>query len=302
MRETTKLYWDRKIQQAISYADDHLSERLETVDIAKKLYISPDNFTHQFSLLYEESFGEYYKRHRLEYGATLLRFSNYNIREIGERCGYTLINSFSKAFDKHFNVSPLRFRREPVLDNELHTLRRTEAVTLTGKEHFQEHFHLDRCHYTRLPKSKLYYRLIRRNDPIAGLVTGMTNIFTDMAMLRAATAVPEARIITGTLDSVPVTPYPKLNFFVGILLPLYAGQAHTHLEQQMERYGLLTKNFEGGPYLQVDVPASVGEAGLSMYHFIQHNCLTGNFRMSDCYFFMSLLADNHIEVYIPVAK
>lgn len=288
--------------QGISYADDHVSDPFNIKDVSERLGISYSYFYHNFSNYMGEPFWHYVKRHRLELAAGLLRHSGYNIGEISEYCGYATTAAFSKAFKLHFKESPKDFRRILILPNEKRTLQITETITAAiGTEAFQGLFNYERCEKMKLPDSILYYSFISRGqNPIAEMMAKMNTYQSLFKKMQTLYELPESRIITGTLDAVPVTNYEKLSMFAGLLIPCSAIGAHIQL-QKNHNY-LATKRISGGHYLKLPVPMDFATAGMPMYNFISMNCKEGIFKMSGNHFFISLDTAKYSEIYIPLLK
>ncbi|SEW57268.1 helix-turn-helix transcriptional regulator [Chitinophaga arvensicola] len=288
--------------QGLSYADDHVSDPFSIKDVSERLGISYSYFYHNFAFHMGEPFWHYVKRHRLELAAGLLRHSGYNIGEIGEHCGYATTAAFSKAFKQHFKESPKDFRRILILPNEKRTLQITETITAAiGSEAFHGLFNYDRCEKIKLPDSILYYSFISRGqNPVAEMIARMNFYQGLFKKMQTLYDVPQSRIITGTLDAVPVTDYEKLSMFAGLLVPTTAIAAHIQL-QHNHGY-LMTKRISGGYYLKLPVPMDFATAGIPMYNFISMNCKEGIFKMSGNHFFISLDTSKYSEIYIPLLK
>jgi AraC-like DNA-binding protein len=288
--------------QGLSYADDHVSDPFNIRDVAERLGISYSYFYHNFVNYMGEPFWHYVKRHRLELGAGLLRHSGYNIGEISEYCGYATTAAFSKAFKLHFKESPKDFRRIIILPNENRTLQITKTITAAvGSEAFQELFNYDRCEKLRMPDSILYYSFISRGqDPVAEMIARMNTYHNLFKKMQTLYDLPQSRIITGTLDAVPVTNYEKLSMFAGLLIPVSSITAHIQL-QKNHSY-LATKRIAGGNYLKLPVPMDFATAGMPMYNFISMNCKEGVFKMSGNHFFISLDGPTYSEIFIPLLK
>ncbi|MGO4292296.1 helix-turn-helix transcriptional regulator [Chitinophaga sp. RAB17] len=288
--------------QGLSYADDHVSDPFNIKDVSERLGISYSYFYHNFTEYMGEPFWHYVKRHRLELAAGLLRHSGYNISEISDHCGYATTAAFSKAFKQHFKESPKDFRRIIILPNERRTLQITEGITAAfGSEAFGGLFSYERCEKIKLPDSILYYSLISRGqDPVAEMIARMTQHYTLFKKMQTLYDLPQSRIITGTLDAVPVTDYEKLSMFAGIHIPLSATAAHQQLQQNFSY--LMTKRITGGNYLKLPVPMDFATAGVPMYNFISMNCKEGIFKMSGNHFFISLNGPSYSEIFIPLLK
>jgi AraC-like DNA-binding protein len=288
--------------KGLSFADDHVSDPFNIKDVSERLGISYSYFYHNFAACMGEPFWHYVKRHRLELAAGLLRHSGYNISEIGEHCGYATTAAFSKAFKQHFKESPKDFRRIIILPNEKRTLQITETITAAiGSEAFNGLFNYERCEKVRLPDSILYYSFISHGkDPIGEMIARMTHYYALFNKLVTLYDLPQSRIITGTLDAVPVTDYEKLSMYAGILIPSSATAAHQQLEQHFSY--LMRKRITGGNYLKLPVPMDFATAGIPMYNFISRNCKEGIFKMSGNHFFISLNGPDYSEIFIPLLK
>lgn len=288
--------------QGLSYADDHVGDPFSIKDVSDRLGISYSYFYHNFVQYMGEPFWHYVKRHRLELAAGLLRHSGYNIGEISDLCGYATTAAFSKAFKQHFKESPKDFRQIIILPNEKRTLQITESITaVLGPDAINGLFNYERCEKVKLPDSILYYSLISRGqDPVAEMIARMTQYYNLFKKMQTLYDLPQSRIITGTLDAVPVTNYERLSMFAGILIPVPAIAAHIQLQQNFGY--LMTKRVTGGNYLKLPVPMDFATAGVPMYNFISMNCKEGIFKMSGNHFFISMNGPNYSEIYIPQLK
>lgn len=288
--------------QGKAYADDHVGDPFNIKDVSERLGISYSYFYHNFADQMGEPFWHYVKRHRLELAAGLLRHSGYNISEISDYCGYSTTAAFSKAFKLHFKESPKDFRRIIILPNEKRTLQITEGITTAlGSEVFRGLFNYDRCEKVKLPDHVLYYSLISRGkDPVTEMIARMTQHYNLFKKMQTLYDLPQSRIITGTLDAVPVTDYENLSMFAGILIPVTATSAHQQLQYTVP--SLMTKRVTGGNYLKLPVPMDFATAGVPMYNFISMNCKEGIFKMSGNHFFISLNGPSYSEIFIPLLK
>lgn len=286
----------------LSYADDHVADTFDIRIVAEMLDISYSHFYHTFSTIMNEPYWHYVKRHRMELAAGMLRHSGYSIAEIGELCGYMTLAAFSKAFKQHFKCSPKDFRKIRILPNEQRTLHITEAITASfGSNILANLFHYDRTERITLPESTLYYTLISySDDPVAEMVMKMNNHENRYKKIIEIFDIPQAFVITGTLDAVPVTNYEKLSMFAGILLPNHQLVASKQLKDNYPY--LLQKRIQGGSFLKLKLPLHFAPAGIPMYEFIDRSCRDGIFKMRDNQFFISLTGPNSCEIFIPLLK
>lgn len=298
----TKQQLENFALQGLSYADDHLGDTFSIKDVSERLGISYSYFYHNFVDYMGEPFWHYVKRHRLELSAALLRHSGYSIGVVGDLCGYATTAAFSKAFKQHFKESPKEFRRIIELPNEKRTIQIIETITTAaGTDIFGNFFQYDRGEKVHLPDSILYYSLLSRGqNPIGEMIAKMTQYYGTFSKILGQFELPQAKIITSTLDSVPVTDYEKISIYAGISVPATATTVH---EQLAASYSfLMKKRIPGGPYLKLPVPMDFATAGIPMYNFINQHCKEGTFKMSGTHFFMALNGTNSCEIYIPLLR
>ncbi|MCW3461924.1 helix-turn-helix transcriptional regulator [Chitinophaga nivalis] len=302
MKASTIIHWERKVQEAIAFSHDDPFGDLDLKKVADRLCVSTNIFYHKFAEICGEPYIRFTRRRRLEAGAGYLRHSDYGIREISERCGYSNA-SFGKAFQALFHESPTAFRDREFLQNETHTLQRTKIITSSYQHHASHIFSTDRTEAIRLPHHVLYYHILpSNNDPVKNMVEDMNRYYSRLLEIQSSLLMPEVSIITGTLDVVPVTSYGKMMMYVGLLVPITPAYDQAHQLIRMvyqEEYRLVTKQIAGGDYKKLPVPMGFAAAGLPMYEFINHSCRVGYFKMSGNHFFISLTGADSCEIYIP---
>ena len=110
MKATTHNEYHKSINKAVDYINDNLNKSIGLKPLAKISNISEFHFHRLFKAFIGESIGSYITRQRIERSARILQTSNYTLTEIAERVGYQSAYSLSKAFKKHFGVSPSAFR------------------------------------------------------------------------------------------------------------------------------------------------------------------------------------------------
>ncbi|HEY8916792.1 MAG TPA: helix-turn-helix transcriptional regulator [Chitinophaga sp.] len=300
----TKDQLEQYALRGLGYADDHVMESFNMKEVSDWLGISYSYFYHIFAEIMGEPYWQYVKRHRLELAAGLLRHSGYNIGEISDLSGYATMAAFTKAFTNHFGGSPRYFRRIEELPNEKRTLEMTAMITAVHAQQgstISNFFSFERAEHVILPDSIMYYTLISYGqDPIAQLVMRMSRYEQRFRKMLDLLDLPQGKIITGTLDAVPVTDYERLSMFAGVCIPVKDTQANIQLSEQVKN--LIRKRISGGHYLRLQVPLDFVSAGVPMYDFINRCCREGIYKMSGNHFFMSLTGPNLCEIYIPYMK
>ncbi|MBW8687845.1 helix-turn-helix transcriptional regulator [Chitinophaga rhizophila] len=290
--------------KALSYADDHMSDSFEMKDVADHLGISYSYFYHSFTTVIGEPYWQYVKRHRLEVSAGLLRHSAYNISEIGDRTGYATVAAYTKAFTQLFGKSPRNFRKIDTLPNEQRTLETINHIVQAFDKKgtlITPLFSFERTETDHLPDSTLFYTLLSRGqDPVAQMIMKMNREEQRMREIISNNYLVNAKVITSTLDSVPVTEYERMSMYAGILIP--NKDITPALEHTMAAEKLMIKRMPGGHYITLPVPTDFATAGIPMYEFMDRNIKQGVFKMSGTHFFISILSPNSCVIYIPHFK
>lgn len=114
MKETTQNEYEKAVNRVIDYINRHLLESPDIKILSEIANISEFHFHRIFKTIIGENIGEYISRLRLEYIAERLQMSDSNLEEIASKTGYATKHALSKAFKKHFGVSPSVFRSQPI--------------------------------------------------------------------------------------------------------------------------------------------------------------------------------------------
>ena len=96
---------DSKIENALTYINEHLSEELTVEKLAEKVYLSK----YHFMRLFKESTGStvhaYIRQKRLLYAARLIR-EGVNANKAASDAGFSDYSTFHRAFRESFSISP----------------------------------------------------------------------------------------------------------------------------------------------------------------------------------------------------
>ncbi len=110
MRVDTNNQYNKAINKSIDYINGNLNQSIDLKSIAEVANISEFHFHRIFKAFIGESVGSFITRLRLENAAQKLQLTNFTLTEIAERTGYQSQYSLSKAFKKHFGVTPSAFK------------------------------------------------------------------------------------------------------------------------------------------------------------------------------------------------
>lgn len=106
----------QQLEKALLYIDEHLEIKLTVTEIAKTAYMSDFHFQRIFSAYMGESLSQYVSNRRLELVAKkLINQKSIPIAEIAATSGFESHSNFSRAFKKHFELTPNEFRTSPDL-------------------------------------------------------------------------------------------------------------------------------------------------------------------------------------------
>lgn len=96
----------------ISYIEEHLDDTIDMKKIEQLSHLSEYNFQKIFSILSGLSLGDYIRKRRLSKSFHDLKETDEKIINIALKYGYSSSESYSRAFQQLFGVSPSKARKE----------------------------------------------------------------------------------------------------------------------------------------------------------------------------------------------
>ena len=93
------------------YVEKHYTEDITLTEICAKHFYSLPYVSHKFKETFKCSFEQYVRQLRIHRACELLLSTQMSVSEIAEKCGYTSVRSFRKAFNCIVEKSPLEFRK-----------------------------------------------------------------------------------------------------------------------------------------------------------------------------------------------
>ncbi len=122
-----------RYQKLIEYLESKFKTDITSEDIEDVSFYSYRNINRIFAALQHETIGQFIKRKRLEKAAEFLKYSEEEISDIALDIGYKDLAAFSKAFKKHFNCSPSKYRNSQHIQQEITTIILQEQKENTTK-------------------------------------------------------------------------------------------------------------------------------------------------------------------------
>lgn len=98
--------WISGMQNAISYVEDHLTDKLDYDEIARHSFSSSYHFQRVFSILCGYTLGEYIRNRRLTLAGAELASENAKVIDVALKYGYESPDSFAKAFTRFHGIAP----------------------------------------------------------------------------------------------------------------------------------------------------------------------------------------------------
>lgn len=99
------------VQRVVAHVREHLAAPLSIASIARALHVSPGHLRNEFHRLSGGSIGRYIRAARIRQACILLDTTDLGLAEIGRRCGYDSIFSFSRAFKADKGIPPTAYRK-----------------------------------------------------------------------------------------------------------------------------------------------------------------------------------------------
>ena len=104
----------QQLEKALQFIEEHLDERIGVNEVAEISCLSIFHFQRLFTDYLGETVSQYILHRRLELAAeTIVKRKGVALSELARKAGFETHSAFSRAFKKHFNVSPREFRISP---------------------------------------------------------------------------------------------------------------------------------------------------------------------------------------------
>ncbi len=108
----------QRILTIVEYMNRHYFEPLQIEELAERCGLSKYHFIHLFRMCMGMTPYSYLIRIRMERAETLLQTGDMTVQEVAFVCGYNDPLYFSRAFSRHFGVSPTDYKQRFFSENE----------------------------------------------------------------------------------------------------------------------------------------------------------------------------------------
>jgi len=131
MKKATDNEYAKRIIKVLNYIQTNLDEKHDLVLLSSIAFFSPFHFHRIFKAFTGESIKKYIRRLKIERAANSLKYSDRLISIISLKAGYENTESFSRVFKKHFNKSPMEYRKESQKDlkESINNLSKSKVIT-----------------------------------------------------------------------------------------------------------------------------------------------------------------------------
>jgi len=106
--------WIERLNAAINYIEDNITEDLDFSDIAKVAHCSPYHFQRMFIFMTDMSLSSYIRQRRMSLAATDLRMEDIRIIDVAIKYRYKSPTAFNRAFQSVHGIAPSLIKQDGV--------------------------------------------------------------------------------------------------------------------------------------------------------------------------------------------
>lgn len=98
------------LNRAIAFINKNYCEAINIHDVARAAHISETRLHHLFRSKFSSTPKKYIRARKMQKAAILLKSRELRISEIAQQVGYADQSAFTRAFEKHYSTTPMRYR------------------------------------------------------------------------------------------------------------------------------------------------------------------------------------------------
>ncbi|MBC8618307.1 GyrI-like domain-containing protein [Parabacteroides faecis] len=181
------------------YINSHLFDTLNTELLSKIAGLSRFHFLRTFKAYTGESVGNYIQRIRLEYIAHLFLTTELSLNNIIQQTNYQTKHSLSKAFKKHFGLSPTDYKEQ-------------------NKHSYSDMSMLSKGILPQIKKISGLSIVYRAIDNTCSTTKEYKDIWKELLSFTESNIAksPENKFVSVSMDDPLITLYSNCRFFIGI--------------------------------------------------------------------------------------
>lgn len=103
--------FDDKIQRAVNYINENLSEKLTIQNISKNVNLSKSALYKRFHNTFNCTLSEYINMKRIDMSCDFLIKTDLSIEAIAQKTGFSSASYYTKTFKRLKNMTPLKYRK-----------------------------------------------------------------------------------------------------------------------------------------------------------------------------------------------
>jgi transcriptional regulator GlxA family with amidase domain len=105
-----KLHGDEMVQQAQSYIENNIDEKISVEELSSRFAVGRRNFDRRFIRATGNTPGEYAQRVKIESAKKAFETTRKTVNEVMYEVGYSDVKAFREVFRKITGMSPLEYR------------------------------------------------------------------------------------------------------------------------------------------------------------------------------------------------
>lgn len=107
--------WIERLNSAINYMEEHLTENIDYDEVARIAYCSKYHFQRMFAYIANISLSEYIRRRKMSLAAVDLQSGKEKVIDVAIKYGYDSPTSFNRAFQSVHGITPSQAKEDGVL-------------------------------------------------------------------------------------------------------------------------------------------------------------------------------------------